>query len=873
MAVGPGARVGPYEIVAPLGAGGMGEVYRARDTRLRRDVAIKVLPAEAATDPERLRRFEQEARATAALNHPNILTVYDVGTHEGTPYLAEELLVGETLRERLTDGPMPVRKTVEVGVQIARGLAAAHAKDIVHRDLKPENVFITTDGAVKILDFGLARLRGTAPGGRGHSEATTRLSATEHGAVLGTVGYMSPEQVRGHDVDERTDIFAFGCVLYEMLSGARPFRGETGADTIAAILGRDPEPLGGGAGEIPAVLEEIVHRCLEKRADDRFSSAHDLALALQATRSDSGGADPGRPVGTPTGKRRVTRWSAAGVLGLVVAVVAAVVWLRPRYQGGKGTSGLDPRRVMVGEFDNLTGDPALAPAGRMVAAAVSQGLVEVGGLDVVASPSREHAAVTGEEELRTTARATGAGTLVTGGVYLNAGQLEFRGRISDVGTGKLLYALKPEAGPRNAPAEAIDRVRQRVMGAMLLRLGEAPGLGGITVPPLYSAYQEYIAGSSAMGVDRKAVFEHLERAAQLDPEFWHPQLRLMAWYKWAGNAAKYEAMRLHLQENQDKFGPTDRVMLQYYDAQLHGRTLETYRRARELLALAPHDFTYIFGAAVLAQNLNRPREALDCVGDVEKIDWKILGRWIQGTWLLNVASFCHHLLGEDEAALAVAEFGERLYPDMLNVRADKVRALAALGRIADVDRTIAESLTIRSQTEMPGSVMIMAAEELRAHGHADDAHRIAAQCAEWYAGLTGVEATHASVPSARAECLWLAERWQDARAYVVAVADGRPTNPVLAGYGGILAAKTGDRAAAQTVETQLALLDDTASRGRFSWLRACIVAQLGDRDRAVGLLRDALGHGFTDVAALHVYVFLEPLHGYAPFEELIEPKG
>ena len=229
-----------YRIIGKLGAGGMGDVYRARDTRLDRDVAIKVLPTSFANDEDRLRRFEQEARATSALNHPNILTVYDIGSHEGSPFIVAELLEGEELRQLLNDGPLPPRKAVDFARQIASGLAAAHEKGITHRDLKPENLFVTTDGRVKILDFGLAKLRPqrSEPAGSG---VATQKAITDPGAVMGTVGYMSPEQVRGQEVDYRSDIFSFGAILYEMLTGRRAFLRETMAETMTAILKEEPE--------------------------------------------------------------------------------------------------------------------------------------------------------------------------------------------------------------------------------------------------------------------------------------------------------------------------------------------------------------------------------------------------------------------------------------------------------------------------------------------------------------------------------------------------------------------------------------------------------------------------------------------------------
>src|SRR6185369_15328587 len=243
MALTPGTRLGPYEISAAIGAGGMGEVYRARDSRLNREVAIKVLPASFSSDAERLHRFQQEALAAAALNHPNILAVYDIGTQEGAPYIVSELLEGETLRERVRSGPLPVRKAIEYAIQIAQGLAAAHDKGIVHRDLKPENLFVTKEGRVKILDFGLAKLTQTEAGSGPQTNLPTATAGTEPGVVMGTLGYMSPEQIKGKPADARSDIFSFGAILYEMLSGKRAFHADSAGETMAAILKEDPPDL------------------------------------------------------------------------------------------------------------------------------------------------------------------------------------------------------------------------------------------------------------------------------------------------------------------------------------------------------------------------------------------------------------------------------------------------------------------------------------------------------------------------------------------------------------------------------------------------------------------------------------------------------
>jgi hypothetical protein len=280
MPLTPGAKLGPYEIVAPLGAGGMGEVYRAKDTRLGRDVAIKILPESFAREADRLRRFEQEARAVAALNHPNILAVFDIGQQDGSPFLVSELLEGDTLRAALDNGALPQRKAIEYGVQIAHGLAAAHEKGIVHRDLKPENIFLTKDGRIKILDFGLAKLAQTF--GSDTDEKTMTVAHTAAGVVMGTASYMAPEQVRGEGADPRTDIFAFGAVLYEMLCGVRAFRRDTAAETMTAVLKDDPPELTGTGRLVSPTLERIVRRCLEKSPEQRFQSARDLSFALSA---------------------------------------------------------------------------------------------------------------------------------------------------------------------------------------------------------------------------------------------------------------------------------------------------------------------------------------------------------------------------------------------------------------------------------------------------------------------------------------------------------------------------------------------------------------------------------------------------------------
>jgi Tol biopolymer transport system component len=365
----------------------MGEVYKARDTRLDRTVAIKVLPDAFARNADRLARFEREARAVAAISHPNILDIHDVGSDSGRTFVVTELLDGETLRGRLERGALPVRKAIEIGIQITRGLAAAHDKGIVHRDLKPENVFLVADGQVKILDFGLAQAAAVpgaafdgaqareAPGlHHALSDTPTAAAATDPGTVLGTAGYMAPEQVRGQASDARTDLFAFGAVLYEMVGGTRAFKGDTAADTMTAILKEDPPDLVESRPDLSPALDRIVRHCLEKNPAERFQSARDVAFALEAL-SGSGTGPHARPTPEKGAAASKRRWIAAGFAGGLVMAAAAVAtwWFAAGSAQPQGPCGSGAMPLAIGGMAQVTPgegleiDPALSPDGKLLA--------------------------------------------------------------------------------------------------------------------------------------------------------------------------------------------------------------------------------------------------------------------------------------------------------------------------------------------------------------------------------------------------------------------------------------------------------------------------------------------------------------------------
>jgi eukaryotic-like serine/threonine-protein kinase len=362
--------VSHYRIVSKIGAGGMGEVYRARDSRLDRDVAIKMLPVEVAKDIDRLKRFEQEAKATSALNHPNILTVYDIGENDGVPFIVSELLEGEELRDRLNEGAIPLRKTIDYAQQIVSGLSAAHERGITHRDLKPENLFVTKDDRIKILDFGLAKLR-EAPTNVHGSEDATKRALTDPGVVMGTVGYMSPEQVRGSVADHRSDIFSFGVILYEMLTGNRAFSGESVVETMHSILKEDVTEVQENSGvRIPPALDKLMRRCLEKKPDHRFHSAHDLGFALDAIASPTSSSDSGLTVAANSlssetrgsGLLRHLAWVVAAVF-LISTVALAVLYL----QREAPSSPTMRFALAPPEKNSFTEGFALSPDGKSIA--------------------------------------------------------------------------------------------------------------------------------------------------------------------------------------------------------------------------------------------------------------------------------------------------------------------------------------------------------------------------------------------------------------------------------------------------------------------------------------------------------------------------
>jgi serine/threonine protein kinase/tetratricopeptide (TPR) repeat protein len=506
-----GRQLGRYQILSLIGVGGMGEVYRARDARLRRDVAIKVLPAQLTQDATALARFEREGQAVAALSHPNILAIHDVGTDQGIGYVVTELLDGESLSERLKRGPVPWREAVRITTAIANGLAAAHEKGIVHRDLKPGNVFLTSDGQVKILDFGLAR-RTTTSSALVQSASSDAVSVTESGVVVGTIGYMSPEQLCGEPADERSDIFSLGCVLFEMVTGQRAFARQTAAETIAAILSADQSPPRSASPNVPDALSRVIRRCLTRDASERFQSARDLVTDLDTVSSASD-------------ERQEKRWSrrlragAAAVLLLSLPVAGLSLYGRL----SRGTAADEPiGSIAVLPLVNASGDPEAEYLSDGLTEDLINSLSRFSTLRVIARPTsfrykgREVDPLKVGDELNVRA-------VLTGRMTLRGEELSIQADLIDVATGTQLWGDRFSsrmAGvfelEERIALQIVEGLRVRLPGAELQRLGKR-------YTENVEAYRLYLKGRrEALRFNREGMTNapgYFRQAIQLDSSY------------------------------------------------------------------------------------------------------------------------------------------------------------------------------------------------------------------------------------------------------------------------------------------------------------------------------------------------------------------
>ncbi|HSN55050.1 MAG TPA: serine/threonine-protein kinase [Candidatus Sulfomarinibacteraceae bacterium] len=852
----------------------MGEVWRALDTELDRQVAVKILPESFASNEDRLERFHREAKALAALSHPNLLDIYDLGATDGIHYAVTELLEGDTLRERITPSGLPWKKVTSIGAAVADGLAAAHGRGIIHRDLKPENLFLTADGRVKILDFGLASVQEEA------SPDARTATITEAGTVMGTPGYMSPEQVKGQPADARSDIFSLGCVLYEMVSGHRAFSGDTGAEVIAAILKEEPPQLSSSGAAVPVDLERAVHRCLEKRPEARFQSAADLAYSLRGV--GHSGTEPVMATPQPSPVTDVTRrprrrWRLAVAAALVVVAALTSWWALTRDAGDEKAAStaveIVPNRYAVVPFENRTGDPSLDSIGVMAADRIAQGLAAMevdqyhSEADMVPSSRIRELLATGTPATATAiADATGARIVVMGSFIRRGDQLEFDGSITDSSTGEVFHAFEPVAVSVDDPGTAIATLRNHTVIVVTDHVSPVFGIFADKNLPVFEAYELFMAGVRTYWAsgDPAQALGLLQRAMEIDPDF----NRVRFWLLMPAPDESARPLLDELERRSDQLTAKQLLFIQAKKAQYARNWEAQFRALRDLIELAP-GYRYLYRFAITAAVFsNRPRAA---VGYWKKAE--ALGGEDRGDWWSAAEAF--HLLGRYEEELALVEnvLLESSNSDM--ERQAQARALVALNRLDEVEQLVGDMLKSYQARGESGWFMAEVSLYLRAHGHLEQARAMADRAAEWFGRALETEVSP-DLQIGYLKSLLNGDRFDELAAAAGEIHDPDNWNNLQRLlYLGIAAAGSGDRSSAVQASERLNELGELPNYPRpwTTYYRSGIAAHLGDREEALRLLRQSISEGMPYGIWFHLDRVIEPLRDDPEFQETVWPKG
>jgi tetratricopeptide (TPR) repeat protein len=850
---------GRYQIIEELGHGGMGRVYRALDKKLNEEVALKLVRPEIAADRATLERFHNELKLARKISHPNVGRMYELMEEAGTHFITMEYVPGQDLRALIRQtGQLTVGKAIAIGEEICDGLAEAHKQGIIHRDLKPSNIIIDRAGGARIMDFGIAR-------------SMTVKSRTAAGVMIGTPEYMSPEQVEGKDVDQRSDIYSLGIILYEMLTGRVPFEGDTPFTVGMKHKSEAPKNPKLLNPNMPDALSAVILKCLEKDKSRRYQSAGEVRAELERIEKGLPTTERLAPERRPFTSKEITvkfqpKRLIIPALAAVMLIAAAIIFWP------KKTSNLDPKLVAVAAFENKTGDPKLDPIGSMAAERIMQGLTQVGGFSVAPMPSALAAESKREDRLRALADLTKAGKIVYGDYFLQGETIQFHAWVQDMATKKNIVPLEPASGPVADATAALEPLRLKLMGGLagvfdpVLR----DWLSLLKEPPKLEAYREYVEGSKAFyRSEFPTAVEHFLRAAERDPSLKVALMYAAIALDNMDQYAKGQELVREVAKSRADLSSGERLFLDWLEAGLRGDSEASLRICRQIAAdYKTWDWTYQNGYEAIWSNC--PQEAVDVLSRLDPFA-EVYKTWSSAYW--GVLARAHHMLGNYKLELKDARAGRMQSPESLYMLRCEARPLAALGHMKGLQKVIEISKTLPPEgRDYPGRIMLRAGRELRAHGFKEDAVKVLNQALQWFDGRPAEEKTSIENRFAQAETLYVLGKWAEARSSFEGLLSEVPDDIDYLGYLGVVAVQMGNKEEAQKISKELEEDKRPFLFGNPTYWRARIASLLGDKERAVNLLRQATKEGFA-YFDIHPTEDFESLADYPPYVQLMKPKG
>ena len=830
----------------------MGVVYRAHDTKLNREVALKFLPPGLAAEDTDRERFLREARAAAALNHPNVCVIYEIDDSSEHPFIAMELIEGITLRKLLREGPLETETVIDYALQIAEALNAAHQKGIVHRDIKSENIMVTASGQIKVTDFGLAKILGAA--------GITRSSST-----LGTIAYMPPEHLKGEQVDARADIFSFGVLLYEMMAGRLPFSGEYESAMVYSILNEEPEPVQKYRPGISSEMLHLLGRALEKNPGQRYQSATDMVIDLKRMKRDTGsvprtGTDSGyqeqaRYGGSWRGKKSIVYLVAAAVLA------AAAIWFFLLRESGPGYV---ENRVVAVPLENKTGDESLDVLGEMTADIISSSMSQVRHIETVPFISMMNAYSNKEEPPSplSIAEKKRAGVLITGSYYLQDGDLIFRASILDAERQKPIQDISAVKGSPDKPQEAVEELCDRILGALAVNFTfEIPAMHAYV--PSFEAYKEFTVGIQFFGSDYDRARSHFYKALEIDSTFHTVLMYVATSYSNQGRWAKADSIYKIVGRHRETMGEFDLLMLNWGMATVSGNYARQIKVLNQAEAVAPENKTIKYLIGLAARKNNQPGLTVDTYKEFEL---EQLTGSVQVDWWLTVYIEALYMLGEHDKALDKVRLRKREFPDSPLNLVFEAALRAAMGETEEVESIVNESFQLSESAPRP--VFIYAAMALRRYGYLDEADEVCQRALAWLRSRTDGDYRYST-----ARILYLDGQWAEAGSLFEELHQEKPDDIEYLGYSGAAAARMGRVELARRVIDRLYNRKEPYMFGEHLHWCARIYSILEEKKRAVDMLREAYGRGYEYGMDELLIIDFESLKDYRPYIDLMRPKG